>query len=93
MRRDDLPCGFAAADELAATCGYRCSAAQLPWARAAGEVCPLTAALRDLRAELERHRDVVLAFQARFDAMLPQPPESALDGKPTVSDYDRRSST
>jgi hypothetical protein len=93
----DLSCGFAAADELAATCGYRCSAAevdndlvvaaQLLWARAAGEVHPLTAALRDLRAELERHRDVMLAFQDRFDALMHQPPHDHV--QPEADDLHR----
>jgi len=88
----DLSCGYAAADELAATCGYRCSAAdvdgelvdaaELLWRRAAGDTHPLTAALGDLRAELQRHSDAMLAFQDRFDALMHVRPHDHITADP-----------
>lgn len=88
----DLSCGYAAADELAATCGYRHAAAsvdlelvvaaELLWRRAAREGHPLTTALGDLRAELERHRDALLALQDRFDALLADAPHDHVTPDP-----------
>jgi hypothetical protein len=88
----DLSCGYAAADELAATCAYRHGAAsvdlelvvaaELLWRRAAHPAHPLTATLADLRVELERHRDAIIALQHRFDALMTAAPHDHITPDP-----------
>jgi len=84
-----LTCDHAAADEISILCGSAYEhagydvdtvvAAGHLWRRAAPEHL-LTAALTELQLELERHREVMISFVARFDAML-------LDAAPHAHDH------
>jgi len=93
----DLSCGYAAADSFAAMCGLAqeeagfnvdmVMAAEALWRRAARADHPLTAALVELRAELERQREVMRAFEQRFDAQMRKAPHDHI--KPEPDDVQR----
>lgn len=88
----DLSCGYAAADSFAAMCGLAqedagfnldmVRAAEALWRRAAREDHTFTSAIVELRVELERQREVMLAFEKRFDALMAETPHDHLKPEP-----------
>jgi len=88
----DLSCGFSAASEFAAECRLRRDnasierelvlAAEQLWRRAAREGHPLTAAISELRAELERHSAVLFTLQERLAAHMAVAPHDHISPDP-----------
>lgn len=85
----DLTCGYAAADEFGSICSQReedagfdvdvVNAVEQLWRRAAREGHAFTAALGDLRAELERHRAVLRDLERRFDELRTDTPHDHVE--------------
>lgn len=85
----DLTCGYAAADEFGCICSVReedagfdvkvIDAVEQLWRRAAREDHAFTAALGDLRAELERHRAALRDLEHRFDELMVEAPHDHLE--------------
>lgn len=93
----DLTCGYAAADEFGCICSQReedagfdvdvVNAVEQLWRRTAREGHAFTAALGDLRAEIERHRAALRDLERRFDELMADTPHDHVE--PADHDVER----